>query len=298
MNARTILVAVVALSLAAGTAFAVQGWLNRQRAALYASMPKAAAEPRGPKVLVARRPMPAGTILSSDHFVWQSWPKDGVAKAYIVQDGGTPAATALQGAVLRRPIGGGEPVTEDRVVKPGERGFLAAVLTPGMRAVSVPVTATSGIAGFVFPGDRVDLILAHDFNTGEGQSRVVHRASETVLTDVRVLAVDQKTVSKDGAPVLAKTATLEVDPRQAELVALTTKLGELSLSLRSLRREDSETAEIADDQDRPARRGGTYTRDVDVSRLLARSGAGGGGATVTVVRGSKTESLKLGGMSK
>ncbi len=296
MNFRTVAVAAVALSLAAGTAFAVQGWLDRQRAALQASLPKAAAETQGPKVLVARKAMPSGTILSADHFKWQSWPRDGIAKTYIVQDGGASAAAALQGAVLRRPIGGGEPVTDDRVVKPGERGFLAAVLTPGMRAVSVPVTATSGIAGFVFPGDRVDLILAHDFQTGEGQSRVVNRASETLLTDVRVLAVDQKTVSKDGAPAIAKTATIEVDPAQAEMIALSVKLGELSLSLRSLRREAVETGAVEDDQDRPARRGRTYTRDTDVSRLLARTGPVA--AQVTVVRGGKAEAAKLGGLSK
>ena len=159
------------------------------------------------------------------------------------------------------------------MVRPGERGFLAAVLTPGMRAVTVPVTATSGIAGFVFPGDRVDLILAHDFQTGTGENRVINRASETLLTDVRVLAVDQKTASKDGAAALAKTATLEVEPRQAEMIAVSVKLGDLSLSLRSLRREDVAAGGAADDQDRPAQRGKTYTRDSDVSRLIRAAAA-------------------------
>ncbi|MEX2454955.1 MAG: Flp pilus assembly protein CpaB [Rhodospirillaceae bacterium] len=295
MNPRTLLVAVVALSLAAGTAFFVQGWLNRQRAELYASLPKAERAEPGPKVLVARSPLPAGTILSDEHFVWQSWPKDGIARSYIVQEGGNASAIALHGAVLRRPAGAGEPITEDRVVRPGERGFLAAVLMPGMRAVTVPVTATSGIAGFVFPGDRVDLILAHDFQTGEGQDRSITRASETLLTDVRVLAVDQKTVSKDGSALPAKTATLEVDPAQAEMIALSVKLGELSLSLRSLRREEGVVGASMEDQDRPARRGKTFTRDIDVSRLIPRGAPGSNETLVHVVRGSKVEELKLGG---
>jgi pilus assembly protein CpaB len=230
MTPRTILVAVVALSLAAGTAYFVQGWLTKQREALYASLPKAAAEKSGSKVLVARKNLSAGVILSAAHLEWKTWPDDGVSKSYIVQGRGKITDKSLHGSVLRRVVGSGEPITEDRVVKPGERGFLAAVLTQGMRAVSVPVTATSGISGFVFPGDRIDLILAHNFQSGEGNERKINRASETLLTDVRVLAVDQNTETKAGAVTVAKTATLEVTPKQAEMIAVSVKLGELSLS--------------------------------------------------------------------
>lgn len=296
MTPRTILVAVLALTLAGGTAFFVQSWLNKQREALYASIPRAAPEKAGPKVLVARKPLAAGLILSAEHLTWQSWPKDGISKSYIVQGGDGPDARSLYGAVLRRATGLGEPVTEDRIVKPGDRGFMAAVLTPGMRAVTVPVTATSGIAGFVFPGDRVDLILAHDFQTGEGPQRRLNRASETLLTDVRVLAVDQKTSSRDGAVVVAKTATIEVTPRQAEAVAVSVRLGEISLSLRSLRREDIAAGEVSEDGERPAKRGGTYTRDSDVSRVIGRA-AVATGRVVHVVRGGKTEELKLQGIN-
>ena len=238
MTPRTILVAVVALTLAAGTAFFVQGWLTKQREALYASLPQAKEETVGPKVLIARKALPAGVILTSAHLEWKEWPEDGVSKSYIVQGKGKTTDKSLHGSVLRRVIGAGEPITEDRVVKSGERGFLAAVLTQGMRAVSVPVTATSGISGFVFPGDRIDLILAHKIQSGEGANRKLNYASETLLTDVRVLAVDQKTGTKDGTAAVAKTATLEVTAAQAEIVAVSVTLGELSLSLRSLRRED------------------------------------------------------------
>ena len=292
MTSRTILVAIVALSLAAGTAFFVQGWLNKQRDALYASLPKAKAEVQGPKVLVARKSLTAGVILSAEHLVWKAWPDDGVSKTYIVRGKGKITDKSLYGAVVRRVVSAGEPITEDRVVKPGERGFLAAVLTEGMRAVSVPVTATSGISGFVFPGDRIDLILAHNFQTGSGENRVINRASETLLTDVRVLAVDQKTATKEDTAVVAKTATLEVTGHQAEMIAVSVKLGELSLSLRSLRRKDIAAGKAGKDHDRPALRGKTYTRDRDVSRLIGRLGTGEQ-RVVHVVRGNKAEELKL-----
>ena len=282
------------MSLAAATAFFVQGWLNKQRADLYASLPKAEPEEKGPQILVAKTALSAGVILSAKHLKWKAWPKDGISKSYIVQGRGKITEQSLHGAVVRRVIGMGEPVIEDAIVLPGERGFLAAVLTPGMRAVSVPVTATSGISGFVFPGDRIDLILAHDFQTGEGANRVINRASETLLTDVRVLAVDQKTETEDGEAFVAKTATLEVTPRQAEMIAVSVKLGELSLSLRSLRREDVAAGEVTEDAERPALRGKTYTRDRDVSRVIGRTG-GGVEQVVHVVRGDKAEQLKIKG---
>jgi len=296
MTPRTILVAIVALTLAAGTAFFVQGWLTKQREALYASLPKAAPERSGPKVLVARKALPTGVILSAEHLVWKEWPDDGLSKSYIVQGQGKITDKSLHGSVVRRIVGIGEPITEDRVVKPGERGFLAAVLTTGMRAVSVPVTATSGISGFVFPGDRVDLILAHNFQSGEGSERKLNRASETLLTDVRILAVDQKTATKDGDATVAKTATLEVTARQAEMIAVSVKLGELSLSLRSLRRKDLANGDVKEDHDRPALRGKTITRDRDVSRLIRSLGAGTD-RVIHVVRGGKAEELKLKGVN-
>jgi pilus assembly protein CpaB len=297
MTPRTLLVGILALSLAAGTAFFVQGWLTQQRNALYASLPKAVAKTDAPKVLVARKALPAGMILTASHLEWKEWPEDGVSDSFIVQGQGKVTDKALHGAVLRRIIGTGEPVTEDRVVKAGERGFLAAVLTQGMRAVSVPVTATSGISGFVFPGDRIDLILAHKVQSGEGQERKINRASETILTDVRVLAVDQKTATQEGAAVLAKTATLEVTPTQAEIIAVSVTLGELSLSLRSLRREHLLTGNAEEDHDRPAIRGKTITRDRDVSQLIRRLGGTPQERVVNVVRGSEAEVLKLKGIN-
>ena len=130
------------------------------------------------------------------------------------------------GAVVRRGIGAGQPITSATVVKPGDRGFLAAVLSPGKRAVSIPINATSGNAGLIFPGDHVDLILTQTLEGSDGD--LARRVSETVLSNIRIIAMGVETgdVAKDGKNhEKARTATVEVTPRQAESVALITELG-------------------------------------------------------------------------
>ena len=159
---------------------------------------------------------------------------------------------------------------------PGSRGFLAAVLGPGMRAVSVPVSATSGISGFVFPGDQVDILITHQL-TG---SEAAHRAAETVLHDVRVIGIDQKLDSKNGEALVAHTATLEVTPKQSEMIAVAAEIGKLSLSLRSLATPPDEK-QLADANAADAK--ATYTMDSEVSPLVPKPGAGAEG--VTVLRG-------------
>ncbi len=188
--------------------------------------------------------------------------------------------TDFEGTVVRTGVASGEPVTNERVVKSGERGFLAAVLSPGKRAVSVPVTATTGIAGFIFPGDRVDLILTHAIDK-KGEDDRTRRASETVLTDVRVLAVDQQTDDQNGKASIAKTVTIELTPRQAELVSLVMELGRLSLSLRSLAKVDDPSF-----VETTAR---THTWDSEASRLLDQRNRRARKSTrVRVVKGGET----------
>jgi len=147
-----------------------------------------------------------------------------------------------------------------------------------MRAISVPINATTGISGFVFPGDRIDLLLTHSIR-GDKATDAVRRASETVLSDIRVLAVDQRTDDAEGKAALAKTATLEVTPTQAEIIAVANEMGRLSLSLRSLARTKmSATSE---------RR--KYTWDTDASQLISRKSRDAGpdvGPTVRVFRGA------------
>jgi len=181
--------------------------------------------------------------------------------------------------VARDPFGPGEPITEGKIVAPGSRGFLAAVLRPGMRAVSVPVTVTSGISGFVFPGDQVDILITHPLSASGGKAEGVQRqAAETVLHDVRVLAVDQKLESKGGEAIVAHTATLEVTPKQSEMIAVASEMGKLSLSLRSLTTPPGEKT-TADSTGNPG--SGTFTLDSEVSQLLARKDN-----TITVLRGT------------
>ena len=136
----------------------------------------------------------------------------------------------LAGTVVRAHLYAGEPITTSRVVHPGEQGFLAAVLDPGKRAVAIPVDGTSGVAGFVFPGDYVDVILTIKRTvTAEGtEGGETRQFSETLLTDVRVLAIDQTLDNESGGAKVGKNATLEVSPKQAERVALALDMGTLS----------------------------------------------------------------------
>jgi pilus assembly protein CpaB len=286
MKPKTILVALVALLIAGGTGIMIQSWMKSQQNR-YRVTAKPVAKPQGLKVLVAAKGLPTGTLIKPVHVEWRSWPKDGVNKNYIVRSKRKKAE--FIGAVVRHSVAAGQPISDGSLVRPGERGFMAAVLMPGMRAVSVPVDRTTGISGFVFPGDRVDLLLTHKFQKGGGRERKVGRASETVLAGVRVLGVDQTTDDQSGKAKVAKTATIEVTPRQAEMVAVATQLGKLSLSLRSLAADANGVP--VDDKPGPARRVRTFTRDVDVSVLLSRDP--GRKAAVHVLRGSKVETQKL-----
>jgi pilus assembly protein CpaB len=295
MNAKTIIIAVVALAVATATGLLIQSWMNAQREAMLRSMPKAPKATGAPKVMVARKPLPAGTFLKPEHVEWRAWPKNGISKAYLLK--GKRAVNELVGAVVRRGITAGEPITDGRIVKPGERGFMAAVLTPGMRAVSVPINATTGIAGFVFPGDRVDLILTHKLKSGSGKKKKVTQVSETVLTGVRVLGMDQKSDDQKGKGKgkgkvkVPKTTTIEVTPKQAEMITVAKEIGKLSLSLRSLAIEEVSGLPAALPMG-PARRGRSITRASEVSRLIGL--APKRPPTITVLRGNNSGSKKAG----
>ncbi|PEQ14642.1 Flp pilus assembly protein CpaB [Novosphingobium sp. PC22D] len=230
MDRKKLLLLVVALLVAAGTAFAARTLF------LGASAPKAEAVPvvpQGPKVLVAQRALPTGTIITADAISFQDWPKELVKDAYFID--GEADMSKLLGTVVRFPITAGQPITQGALVAPGDRGFLAAALAPGMRAVTIPVSAKTGVGGFVFPGDHVDLVLTQAVKGTEGEPL---KASETILRNLRVLATDQSTESEtiDGKTVVRafRTVTLEVTPRIAEKVAVAQTIGTLSLSLRSL----------------------------------------------------------------
>ena len=189
---------------------------------------------KGPKALVAQRALPVGTIITADSISFQPWPKEMVQDAYFLE--GETDMTKLMGTVVRFPITAGQPVTQGALVAPGDRGFLAAALSPGMRAVTITVSQKTGVAGFVFPGDRVDLVLTQTVKTNDQGEPL--KAAETILRNLRVLATDQstETETENGKTVVrsARTITLEVTPRIGEKIAVADTIGTMSLSLRSI----------------------------------------------------------------
>ena len=148
MSPRNIILVLAAILTAGGTVYFVQNWLSSERAAIEAMRNRPVEKKKETFVLVAKKGLPAGVFVKPDHLRWQAWPEKNLASEYFVKD--KIDLRVFTGAVVRRGIAAGEPITDGRLVKPGERGFLAAVLTPGMRAISVPVNATTGIAGLVF----------------------------------------------------------------------------------------------------------------------------------------------------
>lgn len=281
---RGILLLAVAGLLALGTALLVRGAVQ----GVHASSEQLRVAAPQTRVLVAAANLSMGRFVRATDLVWQPWPESGIAATYIVEGKGT--TDGFVGAVVRSPVATGEPITSARVVRPGDQGFLAAVLTPGHRAVSVQINATTGISGFVFPGDRVDLIMTHVLPRKQTDVSGEQRASETVLTDIRVIAIDQTTEEPgDAKAVVAKTATLEATPKQVEIIALVSEIGKLSLSLRSLAVETPDGTPTADAADGGQRR--SYTRDSDVSPLLYGTGA----PAVTLLRAGKTEEVAFAG---
>ncbi|UXC91156.1 Flp pilus assembly protein CpaB [Sphingobium sp. RSMS] len=291
MDAKKIVLLVGALIIAVTTALLARNMLSSSSApqAGASSMPVEADQPH---VLVATKALPVGTILDAESFRFQPWPKDLVEQAYYIKGQADPQK--LVGSVIRTAISAGQPMTLGSVIKPGDRGFLAAALGPGMRAVTVPVSAQNSVAGFVFPGDRVDLMLTQSVSGGgEGEPLKV---SETILRNLRVLATDQRmdALGADGKPVVQtySNVTIEVTPKIAEKIAVAQTIGSLSLSLRSLADNSSEldAAIAGSDVDlpdgsnpnaekkllasiaaRPVDKGSTYSTGADVSRYQRSS---------------------------
>lgn len=284
MGPRRILVLLLALVVAGVTAVYARSWISNQQRPVNIIQAAAPVEEDGSEVLVAELDIPSGRFIKPQDVRWQRWPSDDIPENYIVKGGDTK--DAVVGAVVRRGLFAGQPITNASVVKPGDRGFLAAVLAPGKRAVSVPINATSGNSGLIFPGDRVDLILTQ---TLDGDT--TRRVSETVLPDIRIIAMGVETgddPKKGKHHEKARTATLEVTPREAESVALVTELGKLSLSLRSLAKDEEE-------QETVAATTADYmpTWDRDVSSVL-RSGRHPTNRLL-VLRGSQAETVNVEG---
>jgi pilus assembly protein CpaB len=267
MSSKRVVFLLLAVIVAGATAFMARAWLQSERAALMAQagVQREVAPVAAPtlQVLVARNAVHTGQIVKPDDLRWQSWPEGSMAPTYIVE--GKRPMSDFVGAVARSSIAAGEPITDGKLVLAGTRGFMSAVLQPGTRAVSVPITATSAVSGFIYAGDRVDVLLTHVLRAIKGDEQ--HTATETVLRNARVIAMDQRLDFSPGdKPDVAKTATLELTPKQSEIVTLAVKMGDLSLVLRSLQDPDEQGDEASENA--PAEPGESFTHDAQVSRLI------------------------------
>jgi pilus assembly protein CpaB len=237
---RIVLVILAALIVAGGTGFYVMQGLRPSEPAAVAEAATATRD-----VYVPAQDIAVGTIITPDRLSTIALGEPAITGQMIVAD--ADGAAYLTGSVARQVLPQGVPVARLAIVQPGDRGFLAAVLPKGKRAITIPIDAIAGLSGLALPGDRVDLILTYTVNGGSDTAAAI-RASETVIENIRVLAFDQRLgpnleAEKNGGeaetPPVATTATLEVTPEQAEMVTLAQTMGSLSLILNSVRADDN-----------------------------------------------------------
>ena len=244
MPVMRLVILLVAAGAAIAAALLVRGLQNQpvpvqpiqtvQREAQTASV-----EVQKPKqnILVAAEDVRVGTYLTVEHFVWQPWPDDANTTAFYVDAVSPDAMDQLIGAVVRIDMMAGEPFTPNKVVHPGRAGFMSAVLTPGMRAVSMEISADAAAGGFIFPGDRVDVLMLYqvEMQTPEGTEDVDQ--IDTLLENVRVLAIDgyyRPIAGEEGGSLVGNRATLELTPADSLVLTAADEEGDLALTLRSV----------------------------------------------------------------
>ncbi len=183
------------------------------------------------EVLVAADDIALGDSVRASDLKWQAWPTDAATGGYIIRASKPDAIARLSGAIARAPFLKGEPIKAQKLIRASEGGVMAAILPSGMRAVSTPIREETAAGGFILPNDRVDVIVTREVRTARGDEH----ASETVLSNVRVLAIGQNIEQKGDEKIAkGKTATLELTPSQAEVLTLAQQMGDISLALRSL----------------------------------------------------------------
>jgi pilus assembly protein CpaB len=198
---------------------------------------------------VAKSDIGLGQTITPNDMLWQSWPAATASNAFIRRNERPNATTELAGSIVRSPFIGGEPIREPKLIKANGSGFMAAILPAGMRAVSTEISPETGAGGFILPNDRVDVILTRREKNPDPRASADIVVPEIILSNIRVLAIDQAPKEKDGQnSVVGKTVTLELKPEQAPLLAAARQAGTLSLALRSI--ADINQVEIADDRSR------------------------------------------------
>jgi pilus assembly protein CpaB len=286
MPSRKVTLLLAAAAIALGTVFAVQNLMNPDKAI------EKQASVASTEVAVAARDLPTGTVLKESDLKWAPWIASADTSFMLVK--GKVKLSDFVGAVVRDGFRAGDPLTASRIAHSHDQGFLAAVLTPGMRAMSISLTPNAQVAGFIFPGDRVDVILTHGFSRKDIPDLMERRISETILQNIRVLALDQRSDNQSNDPKVAQLATLEVGKKDAEKLAMAIDMSSgqsgggkatLMLALRSLAVDDAAqtSGKVADDAQQ------TPTWDSDVSRSFpAVNGDDGLVHRVQVMRGKTT----------
>jgi pilus assembly protein CpaB len=200
-------------------------------------------------VLVAKSDIGLGQTVTPADMQWQTWPAATASNSFIRRNERPDAPTQLAGSIARSPFIAGEPIREPKLIKGNGSGFMAAILPPGMRAVSTEISPETAAGGFILPNDRVDVILTRREKNPDRSNSTDIVVPEIILSNIRVLAIDQAPKEKDGQnSVVGKTVTLELKPEQAPLLAAARQAGTLSLALRSI--ADINQVEVADDRSR------------------------------------------------
>jgi pilus assembly protein CpaB len=245
MNRARIIVLAIALGAGGVAAYLASGSDSRPtpQAEPVAQLPTV-------DVLVAKADIGLGQTVTQNEMQWQTWPSAAASSSFIRQKDRPDAMKEITGSIARSPFVQGEPIREPKLIKANGSGFMAAILPQGMRAVSTDISPETGAGGFILPNDRVDVIATHKEKNPDPKATVTDFViSETKLTNIRVLAIDQAPKEKDGqTTVVGRTATLELKPEQVPTLIAARQAGTISLSLRSM--ADASQAEITIDNRR------------------------------------------------
>ena len=238
MSPMRLIILAVALVAAVLAAFLVRNLANQQPAVVNGPTQTiervVEVEVSQRKVLVAKTDLRVGTLLTPDEFKWANWPESTLNPAYYTQEIAPDAMETLTGSVVRSAMYADEPIMPQKIVQKGETGFMAALLSPGKRAMTVEISPESASAGFILPDDRVDVILTQLIEFSGDEDRPAVMVTNTILENARILAIDQTFGDVDGIPTLTGSiATMELVPTQAELLARAARVGTISLTLRS-----------------------------------------------------------------
>lgn len=207
------------------------------------------------QVLVARSDIPLGTSVNEQSFRWQEWPKDAISPSFVTNTAKPNALRDYSNFIARATILSGEPITDNKVIKPGSGGVLAAVLPPGMRAIAMKIDEKSAVAKLILPNDHVDVILTTRKRSKSGAEEII---SDTLFRNVRILAIGQQIEAKEGKKnAEGAVATLELTPRQSEILAQGLTSGEVSLALRSVADLNGDGPSASGDLNKKDRTGGS-----------------------------------------